>query len=153
MCNASVHDVAAYLLQYFNHPITTMKLQKLAFFSQGWSLGLIDEPLFPEKFQAWRHGPVCYELYNRHRGQYFISDWEGNPDNLDEYQKRLIDGVLQNYGALSGSDLSELTHEQGTPWARTRSDKGLRDGAWADTVIDNDVIQRYFNQQLLNQNM
>ena len=96
---------------------------------------------------------MCYELYNRHRGQYFISDWEGNPDNLDEYQKRLIDGVLQNYGALSGSDLSELTHEQGTPWARTRSDKGLRDGAWADTVIDNDVIQRYFNQQLLNQNM
>ncbi|OIR45756.1 Panacea domain-containing protein [Corynebacterium sp. NML130628] len=152
MCNPSVHDVAAYLLQYFNHPITTMKLQKLAFFSQGWSLGLLDEPLFQEEFQAWRHGPVCYELYQRHRGQYFISDWRGNPDRLGAYQKRLIDGVLQNYGALSGSDLSELTHKQGTPWSTTRSERGLRDGAWADDVIDKGVMQSYFRQQLLNQN-
>lgn len=149
MCNPSVHDVAAYILRYFDKPITTMKLQKLAFFSQGWSLGLIGEPLFSSKFQAWTHGPVCYDLYQRHRGQYFISSWRGNPANLEDYQERIVDGVLRNYGALSGSDLSELTHEQGTPWSTTREQNGISEGGRASAEIDDELIKEYFHRQLL----
>jgi uncharacterized phage-associated protein len=36
---ADVHDVAAYILGQ-RSPITALKLQKLVYYSQAWSLGL-----------------------------------------------------------------------------------------------------------------
>ncbi|MBD5559274.1 MAG: DUF4065 domain-containing protein [Clostridia bacterium] len=39
-------------------PITTMKLQKLLYYAQVWSLVWDENELFPEKFEAWANGPV-----------------------------------------------------------------------------------------------
>ena len=56
--------------------MTTMKLQKLAFYSQAESLACRGLPLFDEDFQAWRGGPVCRELYAQHRGKFLIREGE-----------------------------------------------------------------------------
>ena len=56
--------------------MTTMKLQKLAFYSQAESLARRGHPLFDEDFQAWRGGPVCRELYAQHRGKFLIREGE-----------------------------------------------------------------------------
>lgn len=67
----SVVDVATYILERTD-TITTMKLQKLAFYSQAQHLAQYGVQLFPEDFQAWRGGPVVPELYALHRGKFLI---------------------------------------------------------------------------------
>jgi hypothetical protein len=51
----SAHDVAAYILKQTGE-ITAMKLQKLVYYSQAWSLVWDEEPLFSERVEAWRMG-------------------------------------------------------------------------------------------------
>ena len=45
---ANVFDIAKYILEYAG-PMSTMKLQKLCYYSQAWSLVWDDEELFPEE--------------------------------------------------------------------------------------------------------
>ncbi len=49
---ANVHDVSAYILKHWG-PMTAMKLQKLVYYSQAWGLVWDEEPLFPERIEAW----------------------------------------------------------------------------------------------------
>ena len=148
MHNTTIHDVAAYIVRYFGKPISAMKLQKLAYFSQGWSLALLEKPLFKAEFQAWRHGPVNRDLFSRHKGQFHVSSWIGDPENLGELEKLVVDGVLTNYGALSGTDLSELTHMPDSPWTFTREQAGVRPRASSDVVIDEELMKKHFRRQL-----
>lgn len=48
---ATVHDVAAYILAKHG-PMTAMKLEKLVYYSQAWSLVWDDKPLFRSKIEA-----------------------------------------------------------------------------------------------------
>ncbi len=48
----SVQDVAAYIIERHGR-MSSMKLQKLVYYSQAWHLVWDDEPLFPERIQAW----------------------------------------------------------------------------------------------------
>lgn len=45
---ASVFDVSAYILET-KGPITAMKLQKLVYYAQAWSLVWDEAPIFDEK--------------------------------------------------------------------------------------------------------
>ncbi|WP_026343753.1 Panacea domain-containing protein [Nocardia sp. BMG111209] len=137
----SVHDVAAYILRQ-SAPMTTMKLQKLCYYSQGWSLAWDGLPLFPETFRAWANGPVCYELFDTHRGRFQVSEWpSGNPDRLTEDQRETVDAVLASYGKLTGQQLSDKTHGE-RPWVETRD--GLADGAGSSREISMDLMQEFF---------
>ena len=70
----TVHDVAAYILNKTGE-ITAMKLQKLVYYSQVWSLVWDEQPLFEARIEAWANGPVIPELYNEHRGQFLVNSW------------------------------------------------------------------------------
>ena len=86
---ASVFDVARYILEQKGE-MTTVKLQKLVYYCQAWSLVWDEEPLFDELIQAWANGPVIPALFNLHRGQFNIdaSDLSiGNSAVLSENQK------------------------------------------------------------------
>ncbi|WP_412693926.1 type II toxin-antitoxin system antitoxin SocA domain-containing protein [Clostridium sp. AF22-10] len=63
---ANVFDTAKYILEK-SGSMSTMKLQKLCYYSQAWALVWDDAPLFNEDFQAWANGPVCPELFIKHR--------------------------------------------------------------------------------------
>ena len=64
---SNVFDTATYILEKLG-PMSTMKLQKLCYYSQAWSLVWDEEPLFPEEFEAWANGPVCSELFHKTQG-------------------------------------------------------------------------------------
>lgn len=147
---ADVHDVAKYILEHFGgHPISTMKLQKLVFFAQGWSIGAAQRPIFPQQFQAWAKGPVCYDLFDLHRGEYSVSSWPaGDASKVAGSDKVIVDAVLNNYGALSGLDLSELTHRPGTPWARARERAGASEGETCRDMLDDADMEEYFTRLL-----
>ena len=52
MSNIRAVDVAAYILQE-QGPTPALKLQKLVYYSQAWSLVWDDKPLFEEEIEAW----------------------------------------------------------------------------------------------------
>ena len=71
---AKAFDVAEYLLSKADateNDMTHMKLQKLLYYCQGFSLVLLGHPLFPEVIEAWLHGPVVPVVYQafKHYGK------------------------------------------------------------------------------------
>ncbi|MCP4214876.1 MAG: DUF4065 domain-containing protein [bacterium] len=111
-------DAASYILQKSGE-ITAMKLQKLVYYCQAWSLVWDEAPLFDEKLEAWANGPVVRELFNLHRNQFTVSNLPGDLTKLSAPQKETIDSVIKFYGDKSSQWLSDLTHME-EPWKNAR---------------------------------
>jgi len=97
-----------------------MKLQKLVYYSQAWSLVWDEKPLFEEKIEAWANGPVVRELYERHRGMFKVPRWDGDPEILTIDEKETVDSILGFYGRMCSQELSSLTHRE-DPWKNASS--------------------------------
>ena len=124
---ATVHDVAAYIIKKCG-PMTAMKLEKLVYYAQAWSLVWDEKPLFSAKIEAWANGPVVPQLYRLHRGKFKVSTWrEGNPNALAPEERETVDAVCKFYGSKPSQWLSDLTHSE-KPWqdARLRLGPGER---------------------------
>lgn len=139
----TILQVARYIVSKYG-PMTTMKLEKLCYYSQAWALAWDETPLFEEDFQAWANGPVCYDLFCKHRGMFtlqkdFLS--EIDIDDLTAAEMETIDSVMDYYGDKDPHWLSELTHKE-RPWKETRGD--LSAGSTCDTVIPKELIQEYY---------
>lgn len=138
---ASAHDVAAYILERHG-PLSAMKLQKLVYYSQAWSLVWDDRPLFGERVEAWAHGPVVRELYDRHRGHFEVRDWPwGDAAALDVDGRATVDAVLGFYGGRSAQWLSDLTHRE-RPWAEARA--GMPEGERGSREISLESMMEYY---------
>lgn len=138
---ANVYDVAAYILKKIG-PMTAMKLQKLVYYSQAWSLVWDEKPLFPERIEAWANGPVVPALYECHRGEFQINSLpSGNPNNFTSTECETIDEVLKFYGNKSSQWLSDLTHRE-DPWLEAR--KGLAPGERGNEEITHAAMAEYY---------
>lgn len=124
----SALDVAAYILEKIGK-CTTMKLHKLLYYCQAWSLVWDEEPLFDDKIEAWANGPVIRRLFIYHKGLYEVSadDFSiGNAQLLNQAQRDTVDSVLGFYGDKSAQWLINLTHNE-TPWINARKGLGPSD--------------------------
>jgi uncharacterized phage-associated protein len=138
----SAHDVAAYILEKHGL-ISAMKLQKLVYYAQAWSLVWDDRPLFPERIEAWANGPVVRDLYDRHRGHFELRGWRwGKPERLDDNARATVDAVLDYYGPRSAQWLSDLTHRE-TPWKEAR--RGLPEGERGNREISLESMMEYYS--------
>ena len=139
---ATIFDVASYILSK-QGTMTTMKLEKLCYYSQAWSLVWDERPLFNEEFQAWANGPVCPKLYHEHKGLFRIEKGgiPGDPDAINKDGKENIDAVLKHYAPMSAYQLSELTHHE-SPWLDARG--GLKEGERCNAVITNSAMAEYY---------
>lgn len=146
----SIFDVAKYILELCPSGMTTRKLQKLAFFCQGYYLAIFKSPLFKEEFQAWQYGPVCYELFKTHQGKYTITADQitGDSGNLIAEQKALVRSVTERLGDYSGNQLSDLTHQEDTPWWAVRKKHGLEVTDGSQEVIEKRLLEDYFTALL-----
>ena len=104
-------DVAAYILEKVGD-VSTMKLQKLAYYSQAYCLVDKHEALFGNSIEAWANGPVIPDLFKAHRRKYVVNiesmDFCRKPCDLDPNEKAVVDHVVNAIGSLSGSELSQL---------------------------------------------
>lgn len=136
-------DVAKYILEKYgiSKVISAIKLQKLVYYAQAWSLVWDEKPIFNEPIQAWINGPVIPKLYALHCGKYSVTADDislGNSNNLSVDQKDTIDQVLKYYGDKSPQWLSDLTHLE-TPWKNARrslspTDRGSNEIQLADML-------------------
>jgi uncharacterized phage-associated protein len=139
--HVTAHDVAAFILMQQGE-MTAMKLQKLVYYSQAWSLVWDEEPLFDEPIQAWANGPVIPALYARHQGHFKVKEWQGDPSKLTDPQRETITKVLEFYGLMAPQVLSDLTHTE-KPWLNARS--GLSVGDRGSRVISLADMAEYYS--------
>jgi uncharacterized phage-associated protein len=140
---ASVFDAAKYILAS-KGDMTTWKLQKLCYYAQAWSLAWDGAPLFPEDFEAWRNGPVCRELYDKHQGMFTIGAEDlrdGNPSAFSEEQRETLDVIIREYGVEDAYALREQTHGE-LPWKQARGN--LPPVANSTAIISKSVIGEYY---------
>jgi uncharacterized phage-associated protein len=144
---ASVRDVAKYILEQ-KGSMTTMKLQKLVYYCQVWSIVWDEKPIFTERIEAWASGPVVRELYARHRGMLLISNSDlrkGDTNNLTTKEKETIDAVLGAYSDKSAQWLADLTHME-QPWIDAR--KGYAPGDNCENEITPASMAEYYSSLL-----
>lgn len=128
--------------------VTPLMLQKLLYFIQGVSFALNQKPMFYENCQAWVHGPVYPEVYDIFRDFQYnpIEDarfaiFAGTKDALTEEERRVIDLVVNTFGAYSGKVLEKITHNE-TPWVHARV--GYGDSIASSEPIPMDSIKDYY---------
>ena len=137
-------DVAAYILREQGE-MPAMKLQKLVYYSQAWSLVWDDKSLFRDRIEAWANGPVVRNLYKAHRGQYLLSSIPGgDPEKLNNVQRETVDAVLEFYGDKTSHWLSALTHME-DPWRNTRKEAGLLSGQRGKALISHASMAEYYS--------
>ena len=116
--------------------ITPLKMQKLVYFAHGWHLALVDRPLLSETIQAWQFGPVISSLYQafKHFGAkpiqaeamvvtqygYLPAELEREAQSAEEAEVAgaVIGRVWDQYGKLTASQLTTMTHSQDSPWSQ-----------------------------------
>ena len=137
----AVFDVAAFILDRVG-TITAMKLQKLVYYAQAWSLVWDEKPLFNERIRAWANGPVVPVLYRWHKGSFEVSACVlGDSTKLNVDQRETLDAVLGYYGSKASQWLSDLTHQE-KPWRDAR--KGLAPGEPGSREISHASLAEYY---------
>lgn len=143
----SVLDVADYFLNLANNEddetdlISNLKLQKLVYYAQGFSLALSNTPLFSEEIEAWNHGPVTPVLY-QNKKKHGPDAIPPNPDFdasiFTDDQQEILNEVYEVYGQFSAWKLRNMTHEE-SPWSKNKE---------TNEVISHDDLKEYFNTQI-----
>ena len=106
------------------YALTPMQLTKLAYIAHGWHLAFYDTPLFSERIEAWRYGPVMPDLYQatkRYGRAPIPLEQIGGVDDarLPAKTMEFLTSVYESYKGRTGIDLSRMTHMSGTPWVQT----------------------------------
>ena len=154
----NINDVCDYVILRANAdevvPLNNLKLQKLLFYIQAWHLAFYDETFFEGKFQAWVHGPVNREIYERFRAKKFLysditkSDvLKPNPETAftpDDIEH--MNNILETYLPFSGMQLESLTHSE-EPWIKTR--RGYSSFDICEKEIDEEVIKAFYKSVLV----
>lgn len=142
----SCFDVADYFLAKTDEDagdaITNLKLQKLVYYAQGFSLALHGRPLFPENIVAWQHGPVVPELYRKYKDHGALGIEPPAHVDFSKFtneEKELLDDVYEVYGQFSAWKLRNMTHEE-APWKETA----------INDVITHDRMKNFFMTRVDN---
>lgn len=125
--------------------LSIMQLLKLVYISHGWYLEMSGAPLIRNKIEAWKHGPVIPDVYRAFRGQNInvTVPVPGFPTINNSYAENILEQIYQGYGKLHAFQLSDLTHEPGSPWDTASK----RFGFFAP--ITNDLILAHYRQKRL----
>ena len=149
---ANIIHVAKYLLtlaEGTTTKVTPLKLQKLLYYCEGWTLAITDKELFPkEDFQAWLHGPVNVRTYHAFSTSYGMYDPIDTPRSapLDASvtveQRAIIERVFEVYNQYSGTELEAMTHAE-KPWIEARGN--LNPSMPSDRIIDKATMRIEFS--------
>jgi uncharacterized phage-associated protein len=116
---ATALDVAKYVLEQQGR-ITTLKLEKLVYYAQAWSVA-DGQPIFADPVKAWEQGPVVPPLFHAHKSMRYVDADRlgGDSAALSPAEVDTIDYMLAFYGDLPAPYLRALTHHE-KPWKDAR---------------------------------
>lgn len=148
---ATAIDVADFFIDLANHTVdeimTNLRVNKLLYYAQAYSLVRFGKPLFPDNIQAWKYGPVVPPIYQKFRVAggspiHEVSE-DYSPDKFTRDEISLLLDVAREYGQYSSPKLIRLTHVPGGPWEQVyhHGERG--------TVIPTESIREYFSHNPL----
>jgi uncharacterized phage-associated protein len=131
-------EAFARYLQSTRPALAGTKLHKVLYYAQAWSLVWDHRPLFPDRLEAWKQGPVSPHVFGieRHDG-----GLRAKPQPPDAKAVKTIAEVLRVYGARPAVWLSRLSHRE-DPWRQAR--QGLPDEAPSKAEISQQSMARYY---------
>ena len=141
-------DIAAWILAGVDRDagdsITHLKLQKLIYYVQAWSIALRDKPLFDEDMQAWAHGPVAETVFHEYRDQGWdaIPAPKAVPKIEDEDAEHIREGG-EGESEDSAKHLERMTHSE-APWICARN--GLPPEARSTRVVSKAEMKAFYKK-------
>ena len=124
--------------------LSPLRLQKLLYYVQGWHLGAFERPLFSERIEAWKYGPVVpsvYQAFKSYDDQGIRPSAEEEPSYLSRADRAFIDSVWAGYKQFSAIGLYEKTHSE-PPWRNARGN--LPAGAPSNAEIPQEELRKFF---------
>jgi len=146
MPNHDPRVIANEFLRLNRGPMPQMKLQKLVYIAHGWNLAINREPLVSGRIEAWDGGPVMRTLWNHLRDFGYdlksgylagVATSQFNSE-ITQSEAAIIHHVWNKYGGYTGLELSNMTHEPGTPWSNAYFGKGR------NAALSQGDIQQHF---------
>lgn len=136
--------VAEYFL--FQSSMTHKKLQKLCYYAQAWHLANYGEPLMPNRFEAWIHGPVSPDLYHKYKdwGWTYIPQFQKCP-SMDSQEEAIIKQVFEVYGPYTADELENMTHNE-LPWKKAR--EGCKPFEYSRNPISTKDMRDYYGNRI-----
>lgn len=138
-----------------SNSVNNIKLQKLLYYVQAWYLTFHKKPLYQENenFEAWIHGPVSRDIFERFSDTKSLYSSIGYEDireefdmeSLDKEEREHIDTILETYAQFSGTQLENMTHDE-EPWIKAREDYSPSERCV--NIIDNNSIIDYYGSRL-----
>ena len=131
-------------------PLTNLRLQKLLYYAQAWSLVVRESELFSDEVEAWRYGPVVPSVYQKMPGGQGDGPIHtdafaacGPPGARSRVRAECLGGVRP---ILPRFQLSRMTHQE-LP-GRRRGGAGHQDATGNDaiSVID---LEDFFAKQTM----
>ena len=123
MKNHKAIEVARLFLYWANQEgevITNLKMQKLLYYAQAWHLVNFHKPLFTDKIEAWKLGPVVQQVYQKFKvhGPRPIAyqDHKGAEESI--FERKSLDFLKEFYGIyikVPAHDLVNMSHSE-RPW-------------------------------------
>lgn len=122
------------------------KLQKLCYYAKAWYLALYDTNIVTESFEAWVHGAVQPNLYQKYKIYGFdyipmIVGTENIPEEFYSFAREIYD----SYGDLDGDELEKLNHGE-QPWINAR--QGLKPWQSGNVIISEDDMKSYYRSMM-----
>lgn len=129
--------------------ITHLKLQKLLYYAQAWSMVFDGKSLFVEDFEAWAHGPVLRSIYDLYKDYGYDSIPPKIQDDIaiPEDAEATLKEVYRVYGEKSAKALENLTHSE-APWIEAR--KGYEPQERCSVVITKESMLECYKEMLDN---
>lgn len=113
-----VRTAAKYLIRRYEQKsgcvMDEMKLHKLLYFTQRESFVLLGKPMFLDKFEAWKYGPVMRCLRKAH--------WEYQDQSVlpeDSEYIPVLEDTLRRYAFMDSWTLSNISHGE-TCWQKAK---------------------------------
>lgn len=145
----SALQIADFFIQLVNSlpddSIDNMKLNKLLYYVQGFSLVELGYPLFADDIEAWDYGPVIpkvYQMFRNYGKDDILAPVVGfEESDMNSEELSLLVDVYSRFGKYSGIELKEMTHEKGSPWEQVYENG-------ANNLISVPLLQTYFENTI-----
>ena len=143
-------DIAKFFLSNVDREngdvMTHLKLQKLVYYAQAWSLVLRGHELFDGAIEAWVNGPVCPQVWSEYK-MYPDKTPIPRPDNFTEKllskdELNLLNLITNTYGNFTASKLWKLSHTE-YPWRDAR--RGIAKDCSSRQVILPELMKEYYS--------
>ncbi len=141
-----IEIIAEYII-FKGKEVTPLALQKILYYAQGFYKAFFDKFLFDEDCEAWVHGPVYVDIYDKYKefkSANILIDIDYDIEDIIVDEKRdILDVVVKYFGYYNGKALEKMSHYE-TPWMNAR--KGLLPTENSNNIIEKKDIKEYFEK-------